>query len=151
MQVSSLASPELMAKIRLILWLPRPSRASSCAAPPAPALRQHTACLRLGQVGKEKLLEGTREDGGCSQNRVKGPRKLLADFGSPIDALHGLLLNICLPFLLHPFLCKVLCFSTWKNSGIKELSPLPWVEDTSDSKVYNKSYYCLEEEKDILP
>jgi len=79
MQVPTLASPELMAKIRLILWLSRPSRASSCAAPLEPALRQHAACFHFGQVRKEKLVEGTCEDGGFSQSRDKGPKKFLAD------------------------------------------------------------------------
>jgi len=49
----SSVSPELMAKIRLILWLPRPSVTSSCAIPPQPASSQYTACLPWGWLEKK--------------------------------------------------------------------------------------------------
>lgn len=82
----------------------RPGSSSNSSGPPwhtavlEPALGQHTACLHLGQVRKEKPVEGTCKDGGCSQSRSKGLRQFLSDFGSPTDALHGLLTNISLAF-----------------------------------------------------
>lgn len=82
----------------------RPGSSSNSSGPPwhtavlEPALGQDTACLHLGQVRKEKPVEGSCKGGGCSQSRSKGPRQFLSDFGSPTDALHGLLTNISLAF-----------------------------------------------------
>lgn len=121
------------------------SVAHSCTAPMEPALGQHRAHLHLGQVRKQRQVEGTFKYGRCSQSSGKGSRKFLSNFGSPIDALNGLLTNISLTFLLPPLLCKVLCFSMWKKLRDKRTFPSTMSQIRQWEQSISWKLYCLEE------
>lgn len=101
MQVSSLSGPELMAKN---------SSSYSSPGPPGPAAMLHhcnqpqdSTQPAFAWARLEKLLEGMCKDGGFHRAGTRDPENSLAAFGSPINPLYGLLLNIRLPFSILSF------------------------------------------------